>query len=368
MIKTIASLAACCAFVWAVSAGLFLLICRSFGFSIFAVVGLRDIDQPFSLYFVAICNALRVEMHNTWLFLGAFGALCLAGLLWVMAEKWQQGTKWNQKEIIQIAGFEAAVGVSAILYGLGTNGVLARKFAKSVTVTDVLSIGVALAVPIILWSLWRPRKLQDSKPDVNDAAPGVDSSSILGLQEYSSARLIHRAPKPTKIIEANPAYMQRPASQPAKWLELALPQQQSEPADETAKNEVAVLETTSNIVNIDAEPATAESAAQERATIPAATFREQLAALNASWQRIEETGKEVEDWFLDQQKRLLAHLERRAGQLQDTPIDYSRDFIEQKIQRVDVEWSLIHRIVREMNYWLESSGSAEGLSEATQAG
>jgi len=368
MIKTIVSLAACCAFVWAVSAGLFLLICRSFGFSIFAGVGLRDIDQPFSLYFVAICNALRVEMHNTWLFLGAFGALCLAGLLWVMAEKWQQGTKWNQKEIIQIAGFEAALGVSAILYGLGTNGVLARKFAKSVTVTDVLSIGVALAVPVILWSLWRPRKSQASKPDVNDAASALASSSILGLQEYSSARLIHRVPKPTKIIEANAGYVPRPTSQPAKWLEQAFPQQQSEPADETAKNEVAILETTGNIVHIDAEPATAESAAQERATIPVATFREQLTALNASWQRIEETGKEVEDWFLDQQKRLLAHLERRAGQLQDTPIDYSRDFIEQKIQRVDAEWSLIHRIVREMNYWLESSGSSEGLSEATKAG
>ena len=368
MMKTIVSLAACCAFVWAVSAGLFLLFCRSFGFSIFADVGLRDIDQPFSLYFVAICNALRVEMHNTWLFLGAFGALCLAGLLWVMAEKWQQGTKWNQKEIIQIAGFEAALGASAILYGLGTNGVLARKFAKSVTVTDVLSIGVALAVPVILWSLWRQRESQASKPDVNDATSGVASSSILGLQEYSSARLIHRVPKPTKIIEANAGYVPRPANQPAKWLEQALPQQQSEPADETAKNEVAVLETTSNIVNIDAEPTIAESAAQERATTPAAPFREQLAALNASWQRIEETGKEVEDWFLDQQKRLLAHLERRAGQLQDTPIDYSRDFIEQKIQRVDVEWSLIHRIVREMNYWLESSGSAEGLSEATKAG
>src|SRR6202000_2612827 len=118
--------------------------------------------------------------------------------------------------------------------------------------------------------------------EMNDATSDFQSSrSILGLQEYSSARLIDRAPKPTKIIEATAGYMSRPVSQPATWLEQALPQQENASTDEPVKNEVAILETTSNIVNIDAEPAMPEPAAQERATIPATTFREQLATLNA---------------------------------------------------------------------------------------
>jgi hypothetical protein len=371
MIKTIASLTACCAFVWAVSAGLFLLSCRFLGFSFAANADVGNVDQSFWLYLLSIGGAIRGQMHNTWLFMGAFGALGFASLLWVMAEKWQHGTKWNQRDIVRLAGFEAALALAAILYGLGTNGVLARRFAKSVTVTDVLSIGVAVAVPLILWSQWRRRELQASKISDEDAAPASKSDSshsILGLEEYSSARLISRLPKPTKIIEAHPVYEPRAVDQPARWLEQALPRQQSTPTEKPFANEVAMLETTSNIVNIDAEPATPEPAAQERAANPTTTFREQLAALNASWQRIEEAGKEVEDWFLGQQKRVLAHLERRTGQIQDAHIDFSHDFIEQKIQRVDAEWSLIHRAVREMSHWLENSGAGEERSEATKAG
>jgi hypothetical protein len=306
-------------------------------------------------------------MHNTWLFLGAFGALGVAGLSWVMAEKWQQGSTWSWRDIARMAGFEAVLGLSAILYGLGTNGVLARRFTRSVTITDLLSIGLALAVPMILWSQWRSRESKASRIDAEDSPSDFDSSgSILGLQQYSSTRFIEQTENP-KIIGARAGVMPRPVNQPARWLEQALPRP-CESADESATNEVVVLETTSNIVNIDAEPATPESAGQEQATIPAATFREQLAFLNASWLRIEETGKEVEDWFLSQQKRILAHLERRAGQVQDTHIDFSRDFIEQKIQRVDAEWSSIHKVVREMNQWLESSSAGEELSEATKAG
>ena len=373
MIKTITSLAACCAFVWAVGAGLFLLICYFFGFSFAAGQDIHNIDQSFSLYLVSIFSALRVQMHNTWLFLGAFGALGVGGLLWVIAEKWQHGTKWDAKEIARIAGFEALLGLGAIFYGLGTNGVLAKKFARSVTVTDVLSIGVAIAVPIFLWSQWRKGKSKSGRNGVADSASDFNSSrSILGLQRISSPALIDQTVHPTKIIEANARVMLRPITQPAEWLERTLypgNESKNEPARDTAvKNEAAIMETTSNIVNIDAEPGPSESTAQTRTVIPAATFRSLLADMNASWQRIEDTGKEVEEWFQSQQKRVLAHLERHAGAVQDARLDLSRDFIEQKIQLVDAEWIFIHQVVREMNQWLEGSSAAQELSEATKVG
>lgn len=91
-------------------------------------------------------------------------------------------------------------------------------------------------------------------------------------------------------------------------------------------------------------------------------FREQLAALNASWHRIETAGKEVEEWFHRQQDRVLAHIERHATGTEDS-IELSRDYLEQRIQHVDAEWFRIHKAVREMNRWLDATAPAGQLEQ-----
>jgi hypothetical protein len=114
------------------------------------------------------------------------------------------------------------------------------------------------------------------------------------------------------------------------------------------------------------QPATGQPPAQERANIPAATFREQLFALNNSWQRIESTSKEVEDWFQRQQKRVMAHMERPVGKSYDNHVDLSRDFLEQRMDRVDAEWAAIHQTVRDLYRWLENGNSEREVPQETK--
>lgn len=106
------------------------------------------------------------------------------------------------------------------------------------------------------------------------------------------------------------------------------------------------------------QPMMAPPPAPERTNAPGPTFRDQLYALNASWQRIESTGKEVEDWFQRQQRLVLAHLERPA-KAHDSHLDLSRDFLEQRMNQVDAEWAAIQRTVREIYHWLENGGGSE---------
>ena len=105
------------------------------------------------------------------------------------------------------------------------------------------------------------------------------------------------------------------------------------------------------------QPMTAPPPAPERPNTSATNFRDQLFALNNSWQRIESTGKEVEDWFQNQQRRVMAHLERPIAKGRDN-VDFSRDFLEQRMERIDAEWATIHQTVRNLYRWLEN-GSLE---------
>ncbi len=400
---------------------MFLLLCRFAGAPLAPYAENRYAEQSFSYYFLSVVDGLRMQLHTSWLFAGLFGALGLAGLMWVMAEKWQQGSEWNRHDAIWMAGFEGSLLCGAVLYRIGTNGVLARKFAISGGIADVLGLGLALAVPVVLWLQWqRPNQKASEQDEDDDSVPSAHfSRTILGLQDYSPASPINRVSKSEESIAAvAPAAVQPPINQPAEWLQRSF-HKQNEPAKEQTRSETTAMENM-NILNLDAQPVTtqpetarvplrttqavtpqtpaverlmhqtysappvaaqpiapqpvsaqpvmsptmpqeAPAPTQERATIPAATFREQLFALNASWQRIEATGKEVEDWFQRQQKLVMAHLERPAAKSRDSHVELSRDFLEQRMDKVDAEWAAIHQTVREIHRWLEN-----GIAESPQ--
>lgn len=368
MVKRIASLVACCAFLWAVSAGLFLAFCRFSGIAFSVEPDVRSADQPFPLYLLSAGSALRAQMHNTWLFLAAFAALGVASLLWVMAEKWQLGSKWNKSEAYWMAWFAVSLSSTAILYGLGTNGALARKFARSVTITDVLSVGLALAVPVLLWSRWHrhPPEAEDDQETGKRHSGFVSTRTMLGLNEdQSPGRLIDRTPAPVAVAELKPLtdVLAGPVKQPTEWMERNLHEQSGPVA--ISRKETSMMETM-HIVDPKTETPVPISIDQAAHATPIASFRDQLTALNAGWQRIEETGKQVEEWFRWQQERMVAHLQRNTeAKVHGSPFDFSRDFLEQKMQQVDEEWAAIHRTVREMDQWLEKSNPVKELAEAS---
>lgn len=435
MNKRIASLTACCLSLWAGSAGMSLLLCRFLGIPLVPDTGPR----PFSHYLLSAVGEFRAQMHASGLYVGVFAALGFAGLLWVIAEKRQHDSEWDQKDVIWMVSFEALLVCSAILYRWGTHSAMARRFAMAGTMADVFGIGVAFSVPAILWFHWNKPKPKPKRYEDEDSISSFHiSRTILGLEDYappSSAPVVPvlvAAPKENVAVEIPiatpvesivveaPAVMPPvesiisassaetlPVNQPTAMLETPL----SEPIElstEAIANEATVMDNNNNadVLSINSQPFTSTSQAQpdtapqpfathqppaepmmsqpytpqstappqpqpatyqptaapppapERPSAPGTTFRDQLYALNASWQRIESTGKEVEDWFQQQQKMVLAHLERPA-RAHDAHMDLSRDFLEQRMGRVDAEWAAIQRTVREIYHWLENGGSEQ---------
>lgn len=157
---------------------------------------------------------------------------------------------------------------------------------------------------------------------------------------------------PAVVEESKPPVS---ASQPVSWQDNVV-QQEPLPASAAATEGSNTMDN-SNVINF-----AAEVAHSSQSTAPAMGFREQLAALNTSWHRIETAGKEVEDWFHRQQDRVLAHIERHASGAEDS-MELSRDYLEQKIQHVDAEWFRIHKAVREMNRWLDATAPAGQLEQ-----
>jgi len=401
-----------------------LLLCRFLGIPLTPDTGNRYTDESVAHYLLYIGGQLRLQMHTTVLYVGVFGALGLAGLMWVYAEKWQNESEWNRQDVIWMISFGALLACSAILYRVGANSVLTRKLAVAGTMADVFGVGVALSVPVILWFRWHKPNQQRSRSSEDDSLSSFQySRTILGLQDYSPLPAPQPAPPLAPSIQpvAEPviippatAVMQPPPTQPAEWLVRTF-HQQSEPAKEQTRNEVTVMENM-NILSINPQsvpvtsqqettspvtsqpfaahqpqpepvmaqsftpepvaatqplpmqpaayqPTTGQPSGQERTSGPSATFRDQLFALNNSWQRIESTGKEVEDWFQRQQKLVMAHMERPVVKSHDNHMDLSRDFLEQRMDRVDAEWAAIHQTVRELYRWLENGRVENGSVE-----
>lgn len=420
-----------------------LLLCRFLGIPLTPDFGSHPSDASFSQYLLAIAIEMRLQMHTTWLILGAFGTLGIAGLMWVGAEKMQQKSGWNRQDVTWMLGFAAALFLSAIFYRAATQGALSRKFSLSGGIADMFAISVAVAVPIVLWYRWH-KPPQEAKPRERDEEESFSSSSysrtILGLHDYSPPPAENRV-EANRIPEvketpaaAAPVVMQPPPTPKPSEAVAAMADKQPEPTKaqppaiepipakaqltEPIKNEAIGMENMT-ILNLDAQPqtttptatpaptpasqpATAQPAAApepvmsqqftpqagpipmaapqpmpaqswmsqppapERSSVPASGFREQLIALNVSWQRIEESGKELEDWFQRQHRRVFAHLERPSARSQDTHMEVSRDFLEQRMDRVDAEWAAIHRTVRDMYRWLENGHASVERAEVPQ--
>ncbi len=153
MTNKIASLTACYAFLWAVTAGLFLAICRFAGLSWQPAATPGFVDMSMQLYFLALLHSLKAYLHNSWLFLALFGAFGIACLLWVIAEKWKTCSQWNSDDIAHLLVFEAFIAAGTVLYKVGTIITLSARFS-----VDTAAIIFFIAMPMLLWLQWHRRR------------------------------------------------------------------------------------------------------------------------------------------------------------------------------------------------------------------
>ena len=327
----------------------------------------------------ATLSALRDRMHSTWLFFGVFAAVWLACLLWMQIERYRRGLSFSRRQAYWIAGLTVAVSAAAVLYGLGTNGILAQRLPGIVPVSDVLALGFLLALPLVAWS--RLGRLQEEQEDAEADGEGTAAPrprGILGLNdEESNARLIERLSRiEVKTVELAPAAQIFHPELPSEHTmasvnqlmetaeapvvpqyaapEPALPQHATtEPAvSQYAAPEMSAPTSLSAPTATPSSVPPVTSTAAQSASTGVVEFRDHLAAMNQSWQRIEATRREIEEWFEQRRRQAIARLDMHPG-MRSSAIesDLFQNFPDDKLASVDAEWAEIRRAALGISRW-----------------
>jgi hypothetical protein len=329
---------------------------------------------------------LRERMHTTWLFFGVFGAVWLTSVLWMLMESRRRGLGFSRQEAYWMGWITLSVFSTAVLYGLGTNGILARRFPKIVTASDVLAAGFLLAVPVIAWSRLQRRQVE-SALDVDEPAPPSRQRGFLGLNDeqfsarlvegFSYTKVVHVEPLPSvQSMHAPDEQTKATVNQLIERAELPIVDQTPHPGVPTLPSTAVVLPPVSEHSEVvvpevspvsmsvaeeklpqpsfpNPSPLARESAADQQAPVRGVDhFRNNLVALNSSWQRIEKIGEEIEQWFDQQRRQAIAHLEMHPGLRGPGMLpDLSRNFPSEKLAAVDAEWAEIRRASLEISRW-----------------
>ena len=123
----------------------------------------------------------RERMHTTRLFFGVFAAVWLACLLWMHIGRRRRKLTFHRPETIWIAGITLLVLSTAVLYGLGTNGILPKPIPALVPVSDVFAAGFMLVLPLITWSRIRRRHEEEIEARLLQESGDLSARSLARL-------------------------------------------------------------------------------------------------------------------------------------------------------------------------------------------
>jgi hypothetical protein len=334
---------------------------------------------------------LREQLHNTWLFLYVFLVVWLIVLAWSVMERHRLKLGIGRREVYWMLWMSLSVVSAAVVYGVGTNGIMARRYPKAVPVSDVLALGFVLALPIFAWSRMQRRRAEKREDHEFSREPGPVFTT-LGLNGHDSFDQ-PRAPFQEIMIQApqegpavpnllTPTPDARAIAAMDKLLENTVltvtraPETVAEPqpvADEMIRS-VTVM-TAAAAPAIAAEPVIAAGAvAATKPAIKAAPaaaavsiapltedFRENLKTLNAAWGRIESAGEAIDRWFDEQRRQVIAHLETHpAVRPFEAPAPLSENFLNERLTAVDADWAAIRRSALEITRWFGDAPAADG--------
>ncbi len=299
---------------------------------------------------------MREQLHNTWLFLYVFLVVWIVVLAWGLLERRRLELGVGRREVYWMGWMSLSVVSTAVMYGLGTNGIVARRFPKTVPVSDALAVGFVLALPIFAWSRMQQRRELSHQDESLSPRPRAG---------YTTLRL-------NEIDAPKPAYagLEEP---PQEGLTLSTFQMPS-PDTTAIANIDRLLESTMLTVSPKPEPIAApvqtslaavpspavlavESIASSAPPVSTKEdFRGRLNTLNEAWQRIESAGLEIDQWFDAQRREALARLEMHPGARgTDVATSPSKDFLNEKLAAVDADWAAIHGAAREITRWFGDS-------------
>lgn len=308
--------------------------------------------------------ALRNLMHTTWLFFGVFGVVWLACLVWMQIERHRRGIEFARREAFWIAGFTILIFAIAVLYGLGTNGVLASRFPGIVPVSDIVALGIIFVLPLAAWS--RLDRLQEEQEDAElcgeDPAPGR-SQGFLGLNDdATNTRLVESLSrlevKPVELHPAVHAFHPEVPSEPPNAEVSRLSESADEPEPAVAQAPESSPPSAGTAIAPAGPSLPAVAAASNALEKPSGAdmegFRHRLAAMNQSWQRIEAVRCEIDDWFEQRSREAIARLDAHR-EMGTSAVEKSlfQDFPPDKLASIDAEWAEIYQAVLDMSRWFD---------------
>jgi hypothetical protein len=296
---------------------------------------------------------LRDRMHTTWLFFVVFGAVWLACLLWMQIERHRREIDFTRREAYWIIGVTLLVFAFAVLYGLGTNGILARRFPTFVPISDFVAIGFLLILPLAAWSRLGGLQEEQEEADLDwNTQDERRSRGFLGLDDdTTNARLVESMSrlevKPVDLLAAVQALHPDVRDEHAKT---------ATPLFHTAETPVAApvprpaLPAVNPITPVP--PLTPAIPKPEGTSIEG--FRRHLTAMNESWQRIEAIRGEIDEWLELRRREAIAHLDAHP-RMRTSALEKSlfEDFPSEKLAAVDAEWAEIRNANLEISRWFE---------------
>lgn len=308
--------------------------------------------------------ALREGMHTTWLFFAVFAAVWLACLLWMQIERRRRQLTFSRQEAIWAGWISLLVLSLAVLYGLGTNGILARRTPAIVNVSDVIALGFMLALPVIAWSRLRGQE-GDFPEDSGETASLRRSSGFLGLSdEESNARLaeslsrleVRPELRPVDLLPAVQIFNPERSAEHTKMAANRLIESAELPAPPPSGPQPSNPQLSSPAPSSpDSSPSAIvpiAAAADEPAAKGIDAFRNHLAAMNGSWQRIENIRAEIDDWFEQRRRQAIAHLDTHPGMRSPAlASELFQDFPNEKLVAVDAQWAGIRTAALEISRW-----------------
>jgi hypothetical protein len=291
--------------------------------------------------------ALRRRMHNTWFFLYVFLAAWAIVVAWALIERHRLKLEIGWPEVYWMGWMSLSVISTAILYGLGTNGILARRQPRAVPISDALALGFVLTLPVFAWSRLHRRREEDleEEPEIHHRRMFTTlqlepEPSFAGAPGYSRESVVR---EPRMEVAAQPMLAAAPRAMTIVTMDgLAGPAPGGQSLIQERLPEPAMVPQT----------APSQPALHQFAPESAPAFRNHLRTLNESWARIERTGQEIEQWFDQQRQQVISHLEMHPGARgSSAPPQLSKDFLSERLAAVDAEWAAIRQAALEITRW-----------------
>jgi len=297
--------------------------------------------------------ALRDRMHTTWLFLAVFEAVWFGCLLWMQIERHRRQIDFSHREGFWIVGFTILVFAMALLYGLGTNGMVARRFPRIIPVSDIVAAAFMLALPLFAWSWLGRLQEEQEEEELELGSPVPGRRGFLGLNDdATNARLVESLSrlqvKPVDLLPAVQVFHPEVPSENARSTAIRLIESAEAPAVAPAPPLAPPLTKTA----IEPTNIPVFNAARKAAEMDIDEFGRYLAAMNQSWRRIETIRGEIDEWFEVRRQEALAHLGRHPGmRTSELEKTLSDNFPNEKLAAVDAEWSELRRAALDIHRW-----------------